>query len=125
MKIFRTAMVLLLAAASAYAQAPVKGVEVGDIDKTANPCDDFFAYANGQWRKDNPIPSSMVRWSRRWQSGETTKDKLRDILEEVVKKPAKKGSVEQLIGDHYASCMNEAQVNAQGAKPIQPLFKRI
>jgi putative endopeptidase len=126
MKIFRSVVVLLLAATSAFAQqAPLKGVEVGDIDKTANPCDDFFAYANGQWRKDNPIPNSMVRWSRRWQSGETTKDKLHDILEEVAKTPSKKGSVEQLIGDHYASCMNEAQVNAQGAKPIQPLFKQI
>ena len=126
MKIFRSVLVLLLAATSVFAQqAPLKGVEVGDIDKSANPCDDFFAYANGQWRKDNPIPNSMVRWSRRWQSGETTKDKLHDILDEVSKAPGKKGSVEQLIGDHYASCMNEAQVNAQGAKPIQPLFKQI
>ena len=52
------------------------GVQVADIYKKADPCTDFFEYSNGAWRASNPIPASMDRWSRRWQAGETNKEKL-------------------------------------------------
>src|SRR5882762_6931245 len=78
------------------------GVYVSDLDRSADPCTDFFPFANGTWRKQNPIPASMPRWSRRWQAGETAKDRRKDILDEVSAKtdwpPA---GVEQLIGDFY------------------------
>ena len=61
----------------------LKGVEVGDIDRKADPCNDFFAYSNGRWRAENPIPASMPRWSRRWAAGEATKEQLREILEQA------------------------------------------
>src|SRR4051812_45428896 len=63
------------------------GVELSDIDRAANPCGDFFEFANGAWRKANPIPSSMQRWSRRWEAGEVNKERLKEILEDVSKKP--------------------------------------
>jgi len=47
--------------------AALHGVYAGDIDKSVNPCVNFFDYANGAWRKQNPIPATMVRWSRRWE----------------------------------------------------------
>jgi endothelin-converting enzyme/putative endopeptidase len=102
------------------------GVYLEDVDKTADACTDFFQYANGAWRASNPIPASMVRWSRRWASGEKSKEQLHEILEEVSKKttwPA--ASVEQQIGDHYAACMDEARIDALGAKPIEPLLAEI
>jgi putative endopeptidase len=126
MRILRLLLAASLASTSALAQDPPrKGVFLEDIDKSVAPCTDFYEFANGKWRKENPIPASMVRWSRRFESGETTKDKLRDILQEVAAKPAKKGSVEQLIGDHYASCMDEQRINARGAKPLEAWFKKI
>ena len=64
-------------------QAALKGIEVGDLDRSVKPCDDFFDYSNGAWRAQNPIPASMDRWSRRWKAGEDNKDQLRKILEEV------------------------------------------
>ena len=61
----------------------LQGIQVGDLDKKANPCVDFFEYSNGTWRADNPIPASMDRWSRRWAAGEANKDQLRTILDDV------------------------------------------
>ena len=95
--------------AAVAADAPQKGIEPGDLDRSVAPCDDFFAFANGTWRAQNPIPPSMVRWSRRWAAGESAKDRLKEILDEVSAKTSwPPGSAEQLIGDHYAACMDEA-----------------
>src|SRR3954470_19480758 len=102
------------------------GVELSDIDRAADPCGDFFEFANGAWRKANPIPPSMQRWSRRWQAGEVNKERLRDILEDLAKKtdwPAH--SVEQIVADDYASCMDEARADAAGISPLAPLLERI
>jgi endothelin-converting enzyme/putative endopeptidase len=103
-----------------------QGVYVGDIDRSADPCTDFYEFANGAWRKANPIPGSMTRWSRRWQAGETSKERLKDILDEVSKKHDwKPASVEQLIGDYYGACMDEAKAEQLGVEPIKPLLAEI
>src|SRR5699024_8461922 len=108
-------------AVAAPAFAAPHGIIKADIDTSAQACDDFFQYANGAWRKSNPIPDYMDRWSRRWQSGEVNKEHVRDILNEVsAKRDWPKGSAEQLSGDFYAACMNEEAANALGAKPVQP-----
>ena len=117
-----------LCSAVAFASdAPaLRGVEAGDIDRSVEPCTDFYEFANGAWRAANPIPPSMARWSRRWAAGEAAKDQLKAILDEVsssTKWP--KGSVEQLIGDFYAACMDEARVDALGLEPVRPLLAEI
>ena len=117
--------IVVLVSSSVFAQGP-KGVQVGDIDTSVAPCTDFFEYANGAWRKANPIPPSMVRWSRRWAAGELSKDRLREILEQAAaKKDLPAGSPERLIGDFYAAGMDEARINALGAEPIAPWFADI
>lgn len=117
----------LLVASSALAAdgTSPQGVQAGDIDRKADPCTDFFAYANGRWRAENPIPASMPRWSRRWAAGEANKDQLREILEQAAATKAQRGSIEQLTGDFYAGCMNEKQANSLGAKPVAPLLAKI
>jgi len=118
------AIVVLLTSA-VFGQGP-KGVEVGDIDRSVAPCTDFYEFANGAWRKANPIPPSMVRWSRRWAAGELSKDRLKEILEQAAaKKDLPAGSAERLIGDFYASGMDEARINALGAEPIKPWMAEI
>jgi endothelin-converting enzyme/putative endopeptidase len=133
----RIAWVLVVAACSS---PPAKHVEppppapvasrtsvfLDDIDHGADPCADFYRFANGAWRAKNPIPASMDRWSRRWQAGEVNKDRLTKILDEVSPKtdwPAH--SIEQQIGDFYASCMDAGAADAAGAKPLAPLFAEI
>src|SRR5579864_7052887 len=102
------------------------GIDLGDLDRKAAPCDDFYEFANGTWRANNPIPASMERWSKRWQAGESAKDKLHVILEAAVAdKTATKGSNEQIIGDYYGACMDESKINARGMDPIKPWFAKI
>lgn len=106
--------------------AAQRGVYVSDLDRSADPCTDFFAFSNGTWRKQNPIPASMTRWSRRWQAGETAKDRLKDILDEVsVRRDWPAASVEQLIGDFYGGCMDQARIDQRGIEPIRPLLAEI
>jgi endothelin-converting enzyme/putative endopeptidase len=112
--------------ATAAAAAPLTGVQVEDLDRSVPACTDFYEFANGKWRASNPIPPSMVRWSRRWASGELAKEQLKAILDEVSAKTTwAPGSVEQLIGDHYASCMDEARIDALGLTPLRPLLAEI
>ncbi len=118
-------MLLVASAATAAESAAQQGVQAGDIDRKTDPCTDFFQYANGRWRAENPIPASMPRWSRRWAAGEANKDQLRKILEQAAAMKAQRGSIEQLTGDFYAGCMNEQQANSLGAKPIAPLLTQI
>src|SRR5207253_1038325 len=90
------AVLAMLLCSSVMFGQQLHGVDLNDLDRKADPCNDFFQFANGTWRATNPIPASMTRWSKRWQAGETSKDKLRDILEEAEKNSnAPKGSTEQ------------------------------
>jgi len=108
---------------AAFAQSAQHGVLTQDMDRKADPCTNFFDYANGAWRAQNPIPSYMDRWSRRWQAGENNKEQLKDILEPIAQKQDwTKGSVDQLIGDYYAACMDEKRVNELGLAPLKPLL---
>jgi putative endopeptidase len=104
----------------------LRGVEVTDIDRSADACTDFYEFANGRWRSENPIPAAMTRWSRRWAAGETAKDRLHELLEDASRVPdAPKGSIDQSIGDFYGACMSEAQANALGVTPLAPMLAEI
>ena len=126
MRCIRLVLFVVAFSCAVLAQPPQKGVEPADIDRKADPCNDFFQYANGAWRAANPIPASMQRWSRRWASGELAKDQLKEILDDASKKTDwPKGSIEQQIGDYYGACMNEKRLNELGIKPIQPMLAEI
>src|SRR5437588_10680018 len=118
-------IIVSLSSSPALSQC-LHGIHLSDLDRKAEPCTDFYEFANGTWRANNPIPASMTRWSKRWASGESTKDKLRDILEESSRmKDTPKGSTDQLIGDYYGACMDESKINARGMEPVKPLLAEI
>jgi predicted metalloendopeptidase len=101
----------------------IPGFDPTAIDKSINPCEDFYQYACGNWMKTNAIPADKSRWGRFDQLQEHNFYVLRDILESAQAKPG--SPIEKKVGDYYASCMNEAVIDKAGATPIQPELKRI
>jgi putative endopeptidase len=121
MKLLHLALAVMCCASTLCAQdKPLHGIDVNDMDRKASPCQNFYDFANGNWRANNPIPPSMVMWSRRWAAGESTKDVLRGILEDAAAHSATAApkSTERLIGDYYTACMNEKEIDAQGVKAL-------
>ena len=106
--------------------AEAHGVDLTILDKTCKPCEDFYNFANGEWLKKNPIPAAYPRWGRFNELAERNREQLHGILENAAANAnAPSGSNEQKIGDFYASCMDEKQVNAAGAKPLDSEFARL
>ena len=126
MQLIRLFLLFLLCSVAVFAQSAPVGIETADLDRSANPCNDFYDFSNGAWRAANPIPATMDRWSRRWAAGESNKDQLKVILEQAsAKHDQPKGSVDQLIGDYYAACMDESRVNEAGATPLKPMLAEV
>jgi putative endopeptidase len=92
--------------------------DVSAIDKTADPCTDFYQYACGNWRKDNPIPGDQVRWGRFNELSDRNNYLLYTELKVAADAP--KTPLQKKYGDYFAACMNVALVDSLGAKPLQP-----
>jgi len=101
----------------------IPGFDLTAIDKSVEPCVDFYQYACGNWMKTNAIPADKSRWGRFDQLQEHNFYVLRDILEGAQTKP--KGPIETKVGDFYASCMDEAAIEKAGATPLEPAMKRM
>jgi putative endopeptidase len=139
MKIRRLASLLTLATASllaavhVYAQSEdskptppktIKSLDLSAIDKTADPCTDFYQYACGNWIKDTPIPADQVRWARSFSLlNERNRYLLWQELDAAAKHP--KTPLQKKYGDYFAACMNTDLVEQKGLEPLQPALKRI
>ncbi|WP_080239605.1 M13 family metallopeptidase [Spirosoma rigui] len=95
------------------------------MDTTVNPGDDFFTYANGGWLKKTTIPGDQTGWGSFYQLYEENQLKTRSILEEAAAANAKTGSVEQQVGDLYASGMDTVTIDKLGYEPVKAELARI
>jgi len=111
-----------------FAQAPAtkkSGIDIDGMDKSCKPCEDFDRYANGTFLDNNPIPAHRPNWGSFSLLRETNRERLRNILEEAARSTAPAGSIDRLIGDFYASCMNTSAIDTLGGKPIDAELKKV
>jgi putative endopeptidase len=120
--------VLCQTAAPASAPAATPELRVFDsslIDKTVDPCDNFYRFSCNGWFKRNPLPPDQTSYGRFTELAELNRLRLKQILEETSAPAATRSLNEQKIGDEYASCLDTATVNKLGLAPLQPELDRI
>ena len=100
-------------------------LDVTSMDRSVDPCVDFFAYSCGGWIKNNPIPADQSSWDTYSKMQDENLGRLRGILEAAAVPDAKRNAVDQKIGDYYASCTDEKAIDARGAGPLNPWLERI
>src|ERR1700760_4828045 len=109
-----------------YAGAQKKTfVDVSGLDPQVKPGDNFFRYVNGRWYDTVKIASDQSGVGSYSFMNIPQKKLLQNILDSVSKAKNKPGSVEQKVGDFYASGMDMATINQRGYQPIKPTLARI
>jgi putative endopeptidase len=114
-----------LSAQQSSSQKHEPALDVTSMDRSVDPCTDFFAYSCGGWIKNNPIPPDQSSWDTYSKMQDENRGRLRDILEAAAAPDPKRSAVDQKIGDYYASCIDEKAVDAKGAEPLKAALDRI
>jgi putative endopeptidase len=109
---------------ASHASGPAQ-FDLTAIDKSVDPCVDFYHYACGSWMKKNPIPADQPEWGRFDELADRNRDILHGILEEASRPAAGRDATTQKIGDYYAACMDEKAIDAKGLAPLEPELERI
>ena len=103
---------------------PVNHFQASDLDPSKTACTDFNGYVNGKWLTANPVPSDKSSWGAFQMLGERSLAVQRQLAEQAAAKTNASG-IDKLVGDFWASGMDEAKLNAQGYAPLKPELAKI
>lgn len=125
-QLFRIIAVLMVAlSVSMAASGQTAGFDTSRMDRSVEPCNDFFQYANGTWLKNTQIPASESRWGTFNMLADSNNALLKSILEKAAGSDSALGTDRQMIGDLYATCMDEASIEKAGTTPLKPFLADI
>ena len=100
------------------------GLEASSLDRTADPCVDFYQFSCGGWLASTPMPADRARWSKRTEMDDKNRQILRGLLDEAAK-GISADPVAKKLGDFYASCMDETAIERAGLAALKPQLDRI
>jgi putative endopeptidase len=104
---------------------PEPALDITSMDRSIDPCVDFYKYSCGGWIKNNPIPPDQSSWDTYSKMQDENRGRLRGILEAAAVPDPNRNAATQKIGDYYASCTDEKAIDAKGAEPLKPELERI
>jgi putative endopeptidase len=127
MKINKFTFLLAFIVLAAFTlEKAIPALNLNGMNKSANPADDFYDYANGTWLKSNPVPESESRWGSFNEIVEQNNVLLSQILQEAAKnKAAKPNSAIDKVGKFYRVFMDTIKREAQGISPVLPYLQQI
>jgi putative endopeptidase len=118
-------LLLLTAACTQNIDKATPHVVITGIDSSKKPGDDFFTYVNGIWYDTAQIPASQTGVGSYSFLNFPQRKRLQSILDSISQSNNPAGSIEQKVGDFYASGMDTAAINKRGYEPIKPVLARI
>ena len=99
-------------------------LDLTNLDRTVDPCVDFYKFSCGGWQKKNPIPADQSSWSVYSKLGYDNQQFLWGILRDAAV-AKNRDAVQQKIGDYFAACTDEAAIDRRGMEPVRPVLARI
>ena len=128
MKTKRLIAAMMIASSSVVGMAQTQlesGIDLTNMDLTANPATDFYQYATGGWQKKNPLPAAYSRYGSFDQLQEDNNKRINGILSDLLKNTYPEGSIERKLSDFYKLAMDSTRRDKEGVAPVTPLLKKI
>jgi len=127
---FLLVLILVVGTTIAGAQSDARNAQLdhfdlNGVDKSLDPCVNFYQYTCKKWIDSNPIPGDQPTWSHGSKLNLWNQGVLRDVLEKASVDDSKRNPIDQKIGDYYASCMDEKAIDAKGTSALKPELDKI